>query len=57
MFFTHGVVRFHITADRKRIVFVYVLGPLYGRGRVFRVEGQGRTGCLEPDPDAKAWSS
>ena len=52
-----GVVGFYITSDRRRVVFNAVLGPLYGHGTVYMVQGQGRRGRLIPDPNAKYWVS
>lgn len=42
-----GVVRFHIATSRKQVLFEYVLGPRYGRGHIFDVEGQGSRGELK----------
>jgi hypothetical protein len=60
-FYNYGDVRFHIRPDRKKVVFEYVLGPLYGRGIVHRVVGQGRRGkmrgWLAGDPDSMSWIS
>lgn len=49
MFFKVGLVRFHIAADRKRVLFEYRVGPRYGRGFTYRVVGQGKLGRLMPD--------
>jgi len=57
MFYTVGVVRFHIAEKRDRVTFEFVLGPRYGRGRVWQVRGQGATGKLIPDTDAVGWIS
>ena len=50
-----GLVRFAIVDDRRRVVFTYVLGPRYGRARVWQVKGQGGTGKLVPEPEAEEW--
>jgi hypothetical protein len=43
-----GLFRFHVTGDRKRVLFQYQVGPRYGRGMTLRVAGQGRRGRLLP---------
>lgn len=48
MFWQVGLVRFHVAVDRRRLVLEYAVGPRYGRGRVFRVAGQGKKGRLCP---------
>src|SRR3954449_845930 len=48
-FWQVGLVRFHIADDRQRLVLEYVVGPLYGRGMVLRVTGQGTSGRLCPE--------
>ena len=48
MFYERGEVQFHISSDRKRVLFTYVLGPRNGRGMEFAVQGQGRQGKLVP---------
>jgi hypothetical protein len=50
-FYRTGLVQFHIAPDRKRVGMVYVLGPHYGRGGVYRVCGQGSTGRLIAGPN------
>ena len=55
--FTQGTVRFHISDDRKQVVFTYILGPLNGRGYVCDVIGQGSTGTLENSPNSIGWVS
>ena len=57
MFFVDGSVRFHIADDRKRVGWNHFLGPRYGRGKVFRVRGQGQTATLEQDPAFGEWVS
>jgi hypothetical protein len=57
MFFTHGSVRFHITPDRKTVVWNHFLGPRYGRGKAFDVKGQGRTGRLMQSTTYNEWIS
>jgi hypothetical protein len=47
MFFATGDMRFHITPERTLIVFSYLVGPRYGRGRVYRVIGQGTRGTVK----------
>ena len=37
-----GHVGFHISESRDLVIFFYALGPLHGRGNVFRVIGQGK---------------
>src|SRR5437868_1050501 len=37
VFWRVGLVRFHVAADRGRLVLEYAVGPLYGRGVVLRV--------------------
>jgi hypothetical protein len=56
-FYSYGIVQYHIRPDRKKVLFTFVLGPLYGRGNVFRVFGQGKRGMLTGDPDSNAWVS
>ena len=55
MFYTSGVVQFHIAEKRDRVIFMFVLGPRYGRGQVWLVQGQGAKGKLCPDPEAREW--
>jgi len=57
MFFVDGSVQFHIADDRKRVGWNHILGPRYGRGKVFRVRGQGQTATLEQDPAFGEWVS
>jgi hypothetical protein len=57
MFFMDGIVQFFITDDRKRVVWNHWLGRRYGRGKVFRVVGQGSTATLEKDPEFGEWVS
>jgi hypothetical protein len=57
MFFVDGVVQFHITDDRKQIVWNHWLGQRYGRGKVLRVHGQGQHATLERDPAFGEWVS
>jgi len=57
MFFVDGTVQFCITADRKRVIWNHWLGRRYGRGKVFRVVGQGLTAQLEKDPEFGEWVS
>jgi hypothetical protein len=56
-FFRIGSVRFHVAPDRKRVGLAIILGPLYGRGFVFTVHGQGRTARLVKDQHANWWAS
>jgi hypothetical protein len=48
VFWPVGLVRFHIAADRERLVFEYAVGPLYGSGMVLGVTGRGTSGRLCP---------
>lgn len=48
MFYEKGDVRFFIASDRKRVLLTYTLGPRYGRGMAFAIEGQGAKGRLVP---------
>ncbi len=57
MFFVDGVVQFHITNDRKRIVWNHWLGRRYGRGKVLRVHGQGQAATIDRDPAFGEWAS
>ena len=57
MYFRTGVFRFHISEDRKRIVFEYLVGPQYGRGYAYTVHRQGRTGTFGSDPARSCWIS
>lgn len=57
MFFEQGLVRFYIFPNRKRVVITYLLGPLYGRGFVYEVKGQGRTATLQVASDTPGWIS
>lgn len=52
-----GTVCFYISRDRKRVVFTYILGPLCGRGVVYGVMGQGRTGRFYNAPEGGRWLS
>lgn len=44
MFYRAGSMAFHIREDRKYVALVYVVGPLYARGYVYKVIGQGKHG-------------
>jgi hypothetical protein len=55
MFFTTSSIAFHITPDRKQVIFLYALGPRYGKGRVYLVHHQGSQGSLIPDQNAIGW--
>jgi hypothetical protein len=57
MFFVDGMVQFHIGGNRNQIVWTHILGRRYGRGKVFRVQGQGQTATLERDRDFGEWVS
>jgi hypothetical protein len=46
MFYERGLVAFCVAADRKQVLFTFVLGPLFGEGMVFDVVGQGAQGRL-----------
>lgn len=52
-----GRVDFHITPDRRQVIFVYVLGPRYGRGLVYRAVGQGRGGRLVEADGCAGWTA
>jgi hypothetical protein len=56
MFWRVGLIRFHVAAGRRRVVFEYVVGPRYGRGLILRVAGQGKKGRLRPEA-GPAWLS
>jgi hypothetical protein len=56
-FFDYGIVCFHVTTDRKRVLWTYQLGPLYGRDEVLRVRGQGKRGSLERVLGSICWTS
>jgi hypothetical protein len=55
MFYSSGLIDFHITEKRDRVVFTYVLGPRYGRGQVWEIKGQGASGKLVPAPNTVGW--
>ena len=61
MFYEHAYGAFNISPDRKIIVLEYGFGPLYGRGFVYDVKGQGargrNKGTLTEKPDAPMWIS
>jgi hypothetical protein len=48
---------FYISPDRETVVIEYVFGPLYGRGFVFLVQGQGENCRLVHKPGASEWIS
>jgi hypothetical protein len=56
-FYRTGLVRFHITSDRKQVGFIVILGPLYGRGCVLKVQGQGKRARLVRDSRFNSWIS
>ena len=41
-----GQIWFHVGADKDRVIFTFVVGPRFGRGRILRVVGD----HLEPEP-------
>jgi hypothetical protein len=55
--FVQGMVCFYITADRKHVLFTYQIGPRFGRGSLYSVEGQGQSGRLTLERDAAGWVS
>jgi hypothetical protein len=57
MFFVDGIVHFHITDDRKRVVWNHWLGRRYGRGKVLWIHGQGQDATLNKDPAFGEWVS
>ncbi|BCM90305.1 hypothetical protein IAD21_02156 [Abditibacteriota bacterium] len=57
MFYEVGRVDFIISADRKVVDISYIVGPRYGRGRVFSVVGQGKSGHLVPQEGSVWWVS
>jgi hypothetical protein len=57
MFYVDGSIQFCIADDRRRVAWNHVLGPRYGRGKVFRVRGQGKTATLEQDSAFGEWVS
>jgi hypothetical protein len=57
MYYSTGMTGFHIAKDRRTVVWNMCLGPLYGRGLVYRVRGQGKRGMLEPHEGAIGWIS
>ncbi|RYX82903.1 hypothetical protein EON83_17500 [bacterium] len=59
MFYQEGVFNFGFTPDRKLLYTSYTLGPRYGRGQVFKVQGQGqgRGGRLELHSGFRMWMS
>jgi hypothetical protein len=50
-------VAFHISPDRKHVVYSEHPGPKGGWGRRFIVDGEGESASLRPDPDAGGWIS
>jgi hypothetical protein len=48
MYYERGVVDFHVASDRRRVLFTFTVGPRFGRGLIFGVEGQGAGGRLSP---------
>jgi hypothetical protein len=56
-FYPYGVIQFHILGDRRKVVFTYLMGPLYARGMVFCVRGKDSHDILERDPDTGEWVS
>ena len=54
MFFNKAAIAFHISSDRKRVTFEYFLGPLYARGRILAVHGQGNRAKLI-STDGREW--
>ena len=57
IFFSSGAVYFHIMPGRKQIGYNLHMGPLYGRGVVFIVWGQGRRGRLTISDHHAGWMS
>lgn len=57
MFFVSGTVHFHISNNRKEILWTYRLGRRYGRGMVFSVEGQGKASSLQRNASFGEWVS
>jgi hypothetical protein len=57
MFYVHGSIKFYITPTRKYLYWNSFFGPRYGRGKVFRIVGQGATGMLEKDMQFGEWVS
>lgn len=61
MFYETGAVSFGISPDRKIVALQYMVGPLYGAHRVFKVQGQGKRGKLRGKlvghPDFTGWIS
>ena len=52
-----GTVWFHVTTTRKLVCFGFCLGPLYARGHVFEVVGQGARGRLRISGKHVRWVS
>jgi hypothetical protein len=57
MFYHRAAGSFCISEGRKTVIIEYLFGPLYVRGFVFCVRGQGKTAELVPQPDAVTWFS
>ena len=56
-FFKVGYIGFNITENRKYVMFVYLIGPRYGRGQVFHVKYQGKRGLLQSATGFQEWIS
>jgi hypothetical protein len=56
-FYPYGLVQFHVSSDRKRIAYTYLMGPRYARGVVFRVREDVSGHSLELDPNVGEWVS
>jgi len=56
-YFNQSCISFYISEDRKRVVFIYMLGPLYGRACIYAVTGQGSRGEFDIAPNTQGWSS
>lgn len=57
VFHAEGRIGFHITADRRHVIWNHFLGPRYARALGFRVVGQGSQGRLDQDIACGSWSA
>jgi hypothetical protein len=57
MFYIEGSIRFHITNDRKNVIWNAWFGPRYARGKAFCVIGQGKKATLEKATAFMEWIS
>jgi hypothetical protein len=56
-FFKVGHIGFNVSQDRKYVMFVFQIGPRYGRLQYFRVKYQGKHGLLQRTGGFPEWIS